>query len=170
MLQNIIACDVSNDRQGGLGSSPAERMAKEMFNGSFESCLSMTDADIRSYLKTFSELSQNLGQVRLMPGAQRNIRAFVQFISHRAQQNLPLDEELYLIWQCRSICSTWGKSKRDSSTSRKGYLRLQSQTHLSRYPYGLIGVNCASTTWGWFQVRMQFPSLMSLGPSWRQRP
>ena len=74
----------------------------------------------------------------------------------------------YLIWQCRSICSTWGRSKRDSSTSRKGYLMLQSRTHLGRYPYGLIGVNCASTTWGWFQIRMECPSLMLLGLMTRQ--
>lgn len=95
VLDNIVACGVSNVEQGTIGSSPAQRIATEMFNDSFDSCLSMTDTDIRGYLKTFSELTQAQGQVKLMPGAQRNLRAFVQQTSHAARRNLPLDEVLF---------------------------------------------------------------------------
>ena len=95
VLDNIVACGISGVIDRALNTSPAQRIASEMFNNSFSSCLSMSDSDIRGYLKTFNELPQAQGQVRMMPGAQRNIRAFVQFISHRARQDLPLDEVLY---------------------------------------------------------------------------
>ena len=95
VLDNIVACGISDEVDRNLNTSPAQRIASEMFNDNFNSCLSMSDSDIRGYLKTFNELPQAQGQVRMMPGAQRNIRAFVQFISHRARQDLPLDEVVY---------------------------------------------------------------------------
>ena len=74
VLQNIIACGISDQNgPGNLTTSPAERIATEMFDNDFDACINMSDDDIKSYLKTFCDLAQAQGQVRLMPGAQRGL-------------------------------------------------------------------------------------------------
>ena len=89
VLDNIVACGISNaNGPGNLTTSPAQRIATEMFDNDFDACINMSDDDIKSYLKTFSELPQAQSQVRLMPGAQRNLKAFVQHICHRIRQHL----------------------------------------------------------------------------------
>ena len=69
VLDNVVACGISDIQQANVGTSPAERIANEIFNDNFNACLSMSDADITCYLKTFSELTQAQGQVKLCLGA-----------------------------------------------------------------------------------------------------
>ena len=40
---NMVACGISDERQQNAGSSPAERIAKEVFNDSFEQYFVQSD-------------------------------------------------------------------------------------------------------------------------------
>lgn len=55
----------------------------------------MTEYDIKGYLKNFSNLPQAQGQICMMPGAQRNIKTFIQHICDRIRCDLPPEEVLF---------------------------------------------------------------------------
>ena len=55
----------------------------ETWNSRF-SDVTLMDEEINNSFKIFSELTQALGQVHLMPGMMKMIKAFAQHIAHRA--------------------------------------------------------------------------------------
>ena len=66
--------DLFNDQ------TAAERLAEDLFGGSFETCLDKTHEELDANFKTYSELTQVQGQIRLLPGVKRNIKAFIQWV------------------------------------------------------------------------------------------
>ena len=75
----IIACGVRNDDSFD-GRSSAERIADELFDDDFQMCMDKSIEDLKSDFKSYTDLTVAQGQIRLMPGAKRNIQAFIQFI------------------------------------------------------------------------------------------
>ena len=66
--------DLFNDQ------TAAERLAEDLFGSSFETCLDKTHEELDADFKTYSELTQVQGQIRLLPGVKRNIKAFIQWV------------------------------------------------------------------------------------------
>ena len=78
VLNALIACGVDNDVQF-LGQTQAERIAEDIFDDLFTSCLDITFKELDEHFKTYSELSVAQGQIRVRPGTRKNIKAFVQW-------------------------------------------------------------------------------------------
>lgn len=79
VLEGIIRCGVSNALTPGINTSPAMRIATQIFADDFASCMDMTDLQIDASMKTFTGLTQAQGQVRVMPGVTRHLKAFTEF-------------------------------------------------------------------------------------------
>ena len=96
VLDGIIACGIDNTIQGPLNSSPASRVATQIFNDDFTTCLTLTDEEIDNSFKVFSGLTQALGQVRLMPGMIKMVKAFTQHVAHTIRLELNPEEVPFL--------------------------------------------------------------------------
>jgi hypothetical protein len=57
----------------------AERIATELFDDDFASCLDKTPNDPDDDLKSYSSLTAANDQLRLAPGPKRNIKSFIQW-------------------------------------------------------------------------------------------
>ena len=66
--------DLFNDQ------TAAQRLAEDLFGGSFETCLDKTHEELDADFKTYSELMQVQGQIHLLPGVKRNIKTFIQWV------------------------------------------------------------------------------------------
>jgi hypothetical protein len=78
VLDALIACGVDNVALF-MEQTQAERIAEEVFDNVFASCLDVTFKELDDHFKTYSELSAAQGQIRVRPGTRKNIKAFVQW-------------------------------------------------------------------------------------------
>ena len=91
VYDNIVACGISDIvAPAALGTSPAQRVSSEIFGNVFSNCLIMTDDDIKSYIKSMSDMTIGEGRVKFSPSVARYLKAFIQFICDRMRKNLPL--------------------------------------------------------------------------------
>lgn len=75
--QAMEACGVDTTLFEGL--TRAERLATDMFNDDFRTCMDKTFEEIDADFKTYSDLTVAQGQIRLLPGVKTRIKAFVQW-------------------------------------------------------------------------------------------
>ena len=61
------------------GRTKAQRIAKEIFQDDFHTCMDKMFEDLHSDFKTYSDLTIGQGQIRLVPGIKNKIRAFIQW-------------------------------------------------------------------------------------------
>ena len=78
VLDAIILCGVDNAVRFN-GSTAAERIATEIFDDDFASCMDKSVNDLESDLKAYSSLTVANGQIRLLPATKKNLRAFIQW-------------------------------------------------------------------------------------------
>jgi len=62
-----------------LGETPAKRIAADIFDDNFTTCMDITFKELDDHFKTYSDLTQAQGQIRIPPGTRKNIKAFVQW-------------------------------------------------------------------------------------------
>ena len=60
--------------------SSAERIATDIFEDDFTTCMDKTFKDIDDGLKSFSSLTVLQGQIRILPGVKKRIKAFTQWV------------------------------------------------------------------------------------------
>ena len=75
----MVAAGV-NDADNYNGRSSAQRIAADIFDDDFSSCMDKTHEDMESDFKSFSTLTAVQGQIRLLPGVKKRIKAFVQWV------------------------------------------------------------------------------------------
>lgn len=73
-----MACGVSNMNMFN-DQSDAARMAEDLFNDDFYSTMDKTFEELNEDFKTYANLTQAQGQIRINPGIRRNIKAFIQW-------------------------------------------------------------------------------------------
>ena len=64
VLDGIVLCGVNNVIQFN-GDTAAARIAGEIFDGSFETCLDITFKELDNDFKTYSALTVTQGQIRV---------------------------------------------------------------------------------------------------------
>ena len=74
----IAACDVDDITQWN-GNTSAERIATDIFDDDFHSCMDITIQDIENDYKTYASLTAAQGQIRLRPNMKKQIKALVQW-------------------------------------------------------------------------------------------
>jgi hypothetical protein len=75
----MIACGVNNVELYG-GDTPAERITTDLFGDVYATCMDKSFEELDYEFKTYSDLTQNQGQIRLLPGVKRMIKAFIQWV------------------------------------------------------------------------------------------
>ena len=86
----MIACGVDDAQNNRFnGDTQAERLSSELFIDDFHTCMDLTNKDMDDVFKTFAGLTNNQGQIRLLPGAKQRIKAFAQWT--RDQFRLGID-------------------------------------------------------------------------------
>jgi hypothetical protein len=75
----MVVCGV-NDETLFDGDTAAQRVAADLFGDDFATCMDKSFTELDSEFKTYSDLTQNQGQVRLLPGTKRMIKAFIQWV------------------------------------------------------------------------------------------
>lgn len=78
VLNALIACGVDNVALF-LGETQAQRIADDIFDDTFTSCMDVTFKELDDHFKTYSDLTAAQGQIRIRPGTRKNIKAFVQW-------------------------------------------------------------------------------------------
>ena len=84
----IASCGV-NDVTLWNGQTKAQRIAFDMFDDAYTTCMDKTMEEVDADFKSYAELPLNQGQIRLSPGVKNKIRAFIQWA--RDQVRLGLD-------------------------------------------------------------------------------
>jgi len=84
VLDAMIAADV-NDADNFNGMSSAERIAVDIFDDDFNSCMDKTYDDLKSDFKSFSTLPAAQGQIRVRPGVKKRIKAFIQWVKDQVR-------------------------------------------------------------------------------------
>ena len=82
MHDAMIACGVNNVILFN-GETPAQRMAVDIFDDDFASCIDKTQLEFDDDLKGYSALTVANGQIRLPPATKKNIRAFMHWTSDK---------------------------------------------------------------------------------------
>ena len=77
VVDAMILCGIDNNALF-QGNTAAARIAADLFNDAHSTCRDKTFEEINSDLKTYSELGRLQGQIRLLPGVRRNLKAYVQ--------------------------------------------------------------------------------------------
>ena len=73
VLYGVVECGVDNTAIFNA-QTPAERIAEELFDNNFSSCMDKTSEELRSDFKSYSDLTVAQGQIRLTLGVNRNIQ------------------------------------------------------------------------------------------------
>ena len=120
----MVACGVDNAIRFN-GDTAAERIATEIFDNDFMSCLDKDVSELEDDFKTYSGLTVNQGQIRLHPGTKRHIKAFIQWTKDQYRTGLdpsltefPIAETANLIRRHKSHLAFCEKSKRVSDTAK----------------------------------------------------
>ena len=89
----IVACGVDNATRFN-GDTAVERIATEIFDNDFMSCIDKDVSELEDDFKTYFGLTVNQGQIRLHSGTKRHIKAFIQWTKdqHRTGLKPPLTE------------------------------------------------------------------------------
>ena len=74
----MAECGVNDDDNFDEKSS-AQRIASDIFSDDFSTCMDKSHKELDSDFKSYSDLTQNQGQIRISPGVKKNIKAFVQW-------------------------------------------------------------------------------------------
>ena len=74
----MVECGVNNTDIFD-GKTPAQRLAEDLFSDDFSTCMDKTHEELDSDFKTYSDLTQAQGQIRITPGIKKNIKAFLQW-------------------------------------------------------------------------------------------
>ena len=78
VLDAMIACGIDNEVLF-MEETQAQRIADDIFDNLFTSCMDVTFKELENHFKTYSDLTVAQGQIRLRPGTRKNIKAFVQW-------------------------------------------------------------------------------------------
>ncbi len=78
VLDALIVCGVDNVALF-LQETQAQRVADDIFDNTFLSCLDITFKELDEHFKTYSDLTLAQGQICTHPGTRKNIKAFVQW-------------------------------------------------------------------------------------------
>ena len=62
-----------------MEETQAQRIADDIFDNRFASCMDITFKELDDHFKTYSDLTIAQGQICLCPGPHKNIKAFVQW-------------------------------------------------------------------------------------------
>ena len=87
VLDGMIACGMDNINLF-QGSTQAQRFATDLFVGTFESTRDKSFEEIDSDIKSYSDLTQVQGQIRILPNVKRNIKAFVHWSQGQYRRGL----------------------------------------------------------------------------------
>ena len=119
VLDALITCGIDNDTQFHGQTHAEERIASNIFDDTFSTCMDLTLKELDEHFKKYSELSQAQGQIRILPGTRKNMKAFVQWT--RDEIRLGRDPSLTpfplgLVSDCLRRYKTHAKYVKDSST------------------------------------------------------
>jgi hypothetical protein len=88
----------------GLPANAAAAFATEVYMDDFETCKDITDEDLHDAFKTFSGLTVAQGQIRVLPGQKKKIKAFSHWVKDQYRRGLdpsstifPVDETIALL-------------------------------------------------------------------------
>ena len=124
VLDAMAQCGVNNVDLFN-GQTAAERFAADLFGNDFVSCMDKTMEELNQDFKSYSELTQVQGQIRITPGAKRNTRAFIQWVrdEHRLDRNpaanaFPVDQAANLLRRHKTHTQFIANSKTISDAAK----------------------------------------------------
>jgi len=79
VLDAIIACGVDNNALFD-GHTAAQRIATDLFDDSYVSTMDKTWEELDIDFKSYTDLTQHQGQIRLLPGIKRNLKGLIQWV------------------------------------------------------------------------------------------
>ena len=95
------------DRTLFNGATKAQRIATELFDDDFTSCLDKTFSEIDEDLKSWSALTVNNGQIRLTPMQKKNLKAFIQWSKNKLRQGQDPTAEAFTIDQASVLIAQY---------------------------------------------------------------
>ena len=95
VLDAMIASGINNQIQFNVATQ-AQRIATDVFDDDFESCLSKDYKDLEDDFKSYSTLTVANGQIRLTPGTKKKIKGFIQWTRDMINTSRDICPKLYL--------------------------------------------------------------------------
>ena len=129
----MVLCGV-DDVARFNGDTASERIATEMFDDDFRSCVDKTMSEVEDDLKSWSTLTINQGQIRLSPGIKKRLKAFIQWCRDKfrvgedpAAEAFPVAETPSLIQRMKEHDAYVKKAKTLSDTAKPGSFTEQTK-------------------------------------------
>jgi hypothetical protein len=97
VTRSLMDCGVE-DNSGGVAwndETASQRIASDVFNDSFNTCIDITFSELDDHWKTYSSLTAADGRIRLKPATKVNIRALVQWARHKIRMNKDPTTEMF---------------------------------------------------------------------------
>ena len=88
------------------GNTKSIRIATDIFNDNFTSCMDKTYLKLDDYLNSYSTLTSAHGQISLTPAHKKNIKAFIKWMKYKIR--LGIDPITFIF----PVVNTWGFIKR----------------------------------------------------------
>ena len=129
----MVLCGI-DDAARYHGDTACVRIATEMFDDDFNSCMDKTMTEVDSDLKAWSTLTANQGQIRLSPGTKKKLKAFMQWCRDMirvgqdpASQAFPVAQTPLLIKRMKEHDAYVKKSSALSDTAKPGSFTEQTK-------------------------------------------
>ena len=134
VTRSLMDCGVEVDSGGVIWNSKtaSQRIANDVFNNSFNTCIDVTFTELYDHWKTYSSLTVADSRIRLRPGTKVNIRAFVQWTRDKLRTNEDPADKMFPVAsrndlidcynthkQCMSDASDMAKSARPKTFTEK---------------------------------------------------
>jgi hypothetical protein len=79
VYDGMVACGINNKALFD-GDTAATRIAANLFGDDFSTCMDKGMEELDAEFKSYSDLTMNQGQIRVLPGTKRTIRAIIQWV------------------------------------------------------------------------------------------
>ena len=120
----LVLCGVNDAPPLWEQMTDAQRIASDLFDDDFNTCMDKTFSDLDEDWKTYSNVTQAQGQIRLLPGVKKKIRAFIQWTRDRirlgedpAGTPFPADETADILRRYHTHKNWLDKAKEKASTA-----------------------------------------------------
>lgn len=104
VVDNMAACDIENNPiPANLhdGATDAQRLATDLFQDDFQSVMTIDFNQLATNFKTYAQLTQAEGRIRVRVHQQKNIRAFIQWARDRIRMGQDPSQVLFPVNQAQ---------------------------------------------------------------------
>ena len=137
----LAICGVLIDTNNHIvnGNNAAERIAAEVFNDNFNTCVDIQFSELEDNWRTYSGLTVAEGRIRIRPRTKVNIKALVQWVRDRVRQDEDPTTIPFPVAERDDLMERYNSHKHSGWMKPLAWLRMQCRKISRKKWSGLTG-------------------------------